>query len=144
MEKTYFDVEVPVQQDKGLETRDGDEKIGLDDEGSLEKLVVGGPFGGHELLGDGRTEVAILLGQFGGGAVVELAEGAEGEYEIDAAYMAGIIDGSVAVVEVVEDFFELLARIYGAMYVEASEIDIDDAGGKVAVLGEPDIDLCRL
>ena len=88
--------------------------------------------------------MAVLLGELGGGAVVELAEGTEGEYEINAAYMARIIDGRVAVVEVVEDLFELLARIYRAMDVEAGEIDIDDMAGKVAVLGEPDVDLGRL
>jgi len=127
-----------MEENECLETRDGDTKIGFDGQGSLEELVVGRPVSGHEVFGDGRDRLADILGFDIDGAMVEFTEGAEGQDEIDAADMAGIVERSALFVEGGNDGVEFFAEVDGPVDVESLEVDIDDDVEHGSVLGEPD------
>lgn len=157
--RAYLCVEIPVEEDEGLETGDGDAQIGLDAEGEIKKEDMAGP-----VAGDGGLGVVVH-------EVVCLAEGAEGQDEIDTAQKAGIIvdrreirgkvvaalvlggllaldglgigDGGAAADEAVEGAEtgdKLATDENGAGKFEIAKVNIDNLQGAGLVVGKPYLD----
>lgn len=88
-----------MEQDESLQAAEGDPELALHDERSLEELLVLGPFSRHELLhvhrrgrNSGLGVLFRLLVQ-SGRFVVQFAERAKRQYQIDRAHKAGIVLG---------------------------------------------------
>jgi hypothetical protein len=90
----YLSIQVPVQKNECLQAADRDTKLRLDGEGTLEEILVIGPFRRHEGLditldkdGDAtRRDFVLSFSIKSTRAVVELGKRPEGKYEIDGAY----------------------------------------------------------
>jgi len=128
-----------VQENEGLQAGDGDTKVGFESQGPLEELIMGRPIG-HELLGQGRAEVAVCL-WLTMSEIIELAEGTKGKYEVDGGEVTGVIDCSFGFVEVVKNLVKILSETDGTMEIETGEINVDDTLCEDAVLGKPYVDL---
>lgn len=86
----------------------------------------------------------ILVSELVGSPVIKLAQSTQSKDKIDTANMTGIMDRCFSVIEVVQNFDELLACVNWAVDIQAGEVNINDLRGKLAVLGQPDIDGRRL
>ena len=95
-----------------METRDGDAKIGFDGQGSLEELIMGRPIRRHKVFSDGSNGLADVCLVFKtDGAMIEFTESAEGQDEIHAADMTGIMNRCTLVIEAGDDGIKFFAGV---------------------------------
>lgn len=97
----------------------------------------------HELFSHRRAQVpkeVFVLHIRLDGAVVELTQCTECQDQVNAANIARVMGDGVAVIQIIQDLFKVLALKHGAVEVEADKVAVDDVVDHLAVFGEPDID----
>ena len=100
---------------------------------------MGRPIRRHKVFSDGSNGlVDVCLVFKTDGAMIEFTESAEGQDEIHAADMTGIMNRCTLVIEAGDDGVKFFAGIDRPVDVQSLEVDIDDDFEHGPVLGQPD------
>ena len=131
-----FDVQVPVKENKRLETGERDAEVWLDRHGAFEKVAVFWPVGRHKPFCNCGSKMRDCVIDC---TVIQLRERAEGQDEIDGAKVAGVVERRCTGIKVAQDAVKILASKDRAVDIETTKVGVDNHVDKLAVLGQPDV-----